>query len=113
MNQRLFVRPVELVSQTSTSPQYSTLSFPIILNRADTAAFHKECKRHKFNVTPVVNAILVLADVETTLWWGLHGGQEKFNLVKEMYETADLFPIPINGMDRVSQQSYSSLGDIL
>jgi hypothetical protein len=103
------MRPVELVSQTSTSPQYSTLSFPIILNRADTAAFHKECKKHKCNVTPVVNAILVLADVETTMWWGLRSGQEKFNVVKEMFETADLFPVPINGMDRVSQQSDSSL----
>ena len=97
------MRPVELVSQSPTSPAHTTLSFPIILNRADTAAFHKECKRHKSNVTPVVNAILVLADVETTLWWGLQRGQEKFGVVKEMFESADYFPIPINGMDRVSQ----------
>jgi hypothetical protein len=103
------MRPVELVSETSTSPQYSTLSYPIVLTKAETAAFHKECKRHKSNVTPVVNAILVLADVETTLWWGLHRGQEKFNVVKQMFETAEQFPIPINGMDRVSKQPYPSL----
>jgi hypothetical protein len=94
------MRPIELVPQTS---KYTTLSHPIELNRAETKAFHKECKAHKSNVTPVVNAMLVLADVETTLWWGLQRGGDKFNAVKQMFETADLFPIPMNGMDRVSQ----------
>ena len=64
---------------------------------------------HKYNVTPVVNAILVLADVETALWWGCRGGEEKFNVVKQMFETADLFPIPINAVDRVGEQCNPSL----
>jgi hypothetical protein len=58
---------------------------------------------HKSNVTPVVNAILVLADVETALWVGRQGGMDKFNEVKNMFDTADLFHIPINAVDRVSK----------
>jgi hypothetical protein len=50
----------------------------------------------------VVNAILVLADVETTLWWGHRRGKDKFDVVKQMFETADLFPIGINAVNRVS-----------
>ena len=76
---------------------------PIILNRAETEAFHKECKAHQSNVTPVVNSLLVLADVETSLWWAHRQGVEQFNAVKNMFETADLFPVPLNGMDRVSK----------
>jgi hypothetical protein len=67
------------------------------------------CKSQKYNVTPVVNAILVLADVETTLRMGLYGGKDKFNEVKQMFESSDLFAIPINAMDRVSKQSYAPL----
>jgi hypothetical protein len=93
----LFMRPVDPIPQTS---KHSTLSYAIVLTRAETEAFHKKCKAHKSNVTPVVNSLLVLADVETTLWWGRRQGKEKFNVVKQMFETADVFPIPINGMDR-------------
>jgi len=93
----LFMRPVDPIPQTS---KHSTLSYAIVLTDAETQAFHKKCKAHKSNVTPVVNSILVLADVETTLWWGRRQGKEKFNVVKQMFETADLFPIPINAMDR-------------
>jgi hypothetical protein len=103
------MRPIELIPQTSASPKYSTFSYPLVLTRAETEAFHKKCKAHKSNVTPVVNAILVLADVETTLWWGRHQGKDKFNVVKQMFETADVFPIPINGMDRVSKLGYPLL----
>jgi len=101
------MRPIELIPPTSptspTAPAHTTLSYPIILSKASTASFHKACKKHKSNITPVINAILVLADVETTLWWGLRSGgqEEKFGVVKEMFESSEYFPIPINGMDRV------------
>src|ERR1700727_1021145 len=98
------MRPVDPIPQTS---KHSTLSYAIVLTRAETEAFHKKCKAHKSNVTPVVNSILVLADVETALWWGRRQGKDKFNVVKKMFETADLFPIPVNGMDRVSKQYLS------
>jgi hypothetical protein len=71
--------------------------------------FHKECKAHNSNVTPVVNALLVLADVETALWASRQGGKDKFNEVKQMFETADLFHIPINAIDRVSKPLPASL----
>jgi hypothetical protein len=97
------MRPIELIPQTSASPKYSTFSYPLVLTRAETEAFHKKCKAHKSNVTPVVNAILVLADVETTLWQARHQGGAKFNVVKQMFETTDEYPFPANSMDRVSE----------
>jgi hypothetical protein len=60
------------------------------------------------NTTPVVTSILLLSDVETTLWWGRQEGPDQFNVVKDMFETADKYFIPINGMDRVSKPSYPS-----
>jgi hypothetical protein len=71
-----------------------------------------KCKAHKSNVTPVINSILVLAEVETTLWWGYRQGQDKFDVVKRMFDTADLFPI-FNMMDRVSKLHYLSMDRII
>ena len=99
------MRPVKLIPHTSG---YTTLAFPLVLTKAETEAFHKACKMYNRNTTPVITSILLLSDVETTLWWGRQEGPDKFDVVKNMFETADKYFIPINGMDRVSKPSYYS-----
>ena len=95
----IFQRPVEPLPQTTG---YSTVSFPIVLTKSETDAFHEVCKSRKYSVTPVVNSILVLADVETALWVAVQGGIDKFNEMRNVFESADLFAIPTNSINLVS-----------
>lgn len=78
---------------------FDTRRFSITLDLAQTSAFYAACKSKKRTLTPVINALLILAEVETAIRLsGQHYGESRRDL-----ELADVFPITVNVVDRVSE----------
>jgi hypothetical protein len=53
-----------------------------------------------------VNSILILAEIETTLRLGFNAGKDDFDEVKQVLESADIFPIGFNAVDRVRRVAF-------
>ncbi|KZP30534.1 hypothetical protein FIBSPDRAFT_926383 [Athelia psychrophila] len=81
---------------------HSTLGHSVKLTAVQTQAFRDNCKARGFTATPVFNAILVLADVETALKNGIRKGPDAFREVHKSFLSADGFFIPVNGVNRRS-----------
>ncbi|KZP30497.1 hypothetical protein FIBSPDRAFT_884044 [Athelia psychrophila] len=100
--QNFFHRPVYSKDPTH-STSHTTLSHPVKLTAVQTQAFRDNCKAHGFTVTPALNAILVLADVETALKTGKRKGTDALREVHQSFlPSADGFFIPVNGVNRRS-----------
>ncbi|KAF7968138.1 hypothetical protein HWV62_31760 [Athelia sp. TMB] len=95
----LFCRPA-YPAHLPASTSHSTVNHSITLSAAQTQAFRANCKAQGYLVTPVVNAILVLADVETALRVGTRKGAEAFKEVYQSFQQSQGFSIPANGANR-------------
>lgn len=71
------------------------------LTREETIAFYNACKKNRRAVSAVVNAILIIADVDTALRLGAIAGADELENIKQIVEASESFPVAINAADRV------------
>lgn len=97
----VFVRPVSAALNPASESGQSCIMAPIVLTADETLALHKKCTSHGCTITAVVSAIIVLAEVESTLRVAARKGNSHFALAKEVFEKANVIPVGMNGVDRV------------
>lgn len=124
----MFFRPyAPIPGQTAPSEYFPGNTFPrpqrdysspnvfadVVLSPEETIAFRKACKQHDKTVTTVVDAILLLAELEVTMRNTASQSKpgnstpEAWCAMKNAYDEASFMLIPLKFIDMVSLGFYS------
>ncbi|THV03221.1 hypothetical protein K435DRAFT_775108 [Dendrothele bispora CBS 962.96] len=80
-------------------PNEDVINRCIVLTRDQTDAFNSACKRYKCSITAAINAVFILADVETDLRCAANEKGKVWEEVRESFNNSAFFTVMVNVSD--------------